>query len=587
MSPPSPTSEGPDPAEAFRRLGSIAEALGQVDCQREITSSVRAAEAGRLRVAVVGQFKRGKSTLLNAIVGAEVLPAGVLPLTSVATEIREGPGEMWVYASRADPFLGPLASLPEYATELGNPENAKRIERVELRIPLPAWARDVVFRDTPGVGSIHAAASREAVRLLSEVDAAVFVVSPDPPISAVELDFLREVADQASKFFFVLNKVDLLDGPDLEAAAAYVRSALRDRAGFPSPKLYRCSARRALGRVAGTSASDPGVRDLVADLAAYLGRDRVESIRSATARRVERIARRLLAADRLARAAFREERSAFATAMQRLEEAGAELVVEQRAADALLEDDLVRLLLEIEPLFAEYLTRETPRLTEAIAGRLETVRARSGARFVREFDTIRRELVLPGVAELRARLERRVTEGLDEAGRRYARRIRELLAGVDRSVAEVFHLEIPPLDADVNLVAASSYRVRTDALLEDTFAGQTLQLVPAALLRGRLRSRLGTILAEELDGQVGRIRSDLVERSERTVRSFRLGMDEQLRRSREALRTAAETGQAAASADPRAREEWAQRLDGWEADLEQLLRAGARSPAPVIAPSTA
>ena len=114
----------------------------------------RLAEA-RLRVLVVGEAKRGKSTLLNALLDRDVLPSGVTPLTAVTTTVRYGEDE------RAEVrFLDgheekhPLAALAELVTERGNPGNRRRIAGVTVYLAAPVLAGGVELVDTPGTGSV-------------------------------------------------------------------------------------------------------------------------------------------------------------------------------------------------------------------------------------------------------------------------------------------------------------------------------------------------------------------------------------------------------------------------------------------------
>ncbi len=588
MSLPSPQPHGrlPDPGAELRTLRGIAESLGQLDCVREIDVTLRALESGTLRIAVLGQFKRGKSTLLNAILGRDLLPTGVLPLTSVATEIRDGEGELWVFRADGPPFRTAPESLAEYVTERRNPENVQHVDRVELRVPLPAWARDVVFRDTPGVGSIHESTTREASRLLSEVDAAIFVLSPDPPVSAVELAFLRAVSEHAAKFFFVLNKVDLVPPDELEALTDYLARALRERAGFAQPTIYRVSARRALEQhrdAPEPAAGDPGLSQLVVDLTGYLGRGRATALRESAGRRAARYGRRLLGAVQLARTTFRADHVVFVAAMDRLDRATHELREEQRAADAVLDADLARMISGLDPELDRFRAQEGPPIAVALERRLDGSRAVGGAHLVQEFDEAMREELLPRVAELRTSLERQLLTGLEAAGGRYVARTRALLGDVERTVRAVFRVDVPAIEDELDLAPTERYYPHAEGIYEATFAGQTMLLLPAAALRRRLRTRLPTIVAERLDQQAGRVRSDLFERGQRTVSEFRVRMHARLDESALALRHAAAAGQEAASADPRTRAEWAERLDRWEADLRPLLDANA--PPAVVLPA--
>ena len=103
-------------------------ALGS-DQDREVIAAVRdRLAAARLRVLVAGEAKRGKSTLINALLGRDVLPTGVTPLTAVATTVRYGDdAHVEVRFSDGHEEKQPMSALPDLVTERGNPGNRRRI----------------------------------------------------------------------------------------------------------------------------------------------------------------------------------------------------------------------------------------------------------------------------------------------------------------------------------------------------------------------------------------------------------------------------------------------------------------------------
>jgi Dynamin family len=116
----------------------------------------------RLQLAVVGQFKRGKSTFINALLGAEVLPTGVVPLTAIATFIAFGATPLVVVRFKDGGGVDELAprttedirnTLFRFVAEEANAENRLGVERVELFYPADILAEGIVIIDTPGVGS--------------------------------------------------------------------------------------------------------------------------------------------------------------------------------------------------------------------------------------------------------------------------------------------------------------------------------------------------------------------------------------------------------------------------------------------------
>ena len=198
----------------------------------------------RFTLAVVGQFNRGKSSLMNAVLGQERLPVGVVPLTSVITKVSYGNPQR-VLIEFAGSFLKseiPIEQLPEYVTEAGNPGNEKRIAAAEIQLPSEFLRRGLFFVDTPGVGSAIAANTATTERFLPEADAVIFVTSFDSPLGRDELQFLQKVREHVRKVFFVVNKLDLVASEQRPAVLAFIRNRLEQELGLREPRLFPVSA---------------------------------------------------------------------------------------------------------------------------------------------------------------------------------------------------------------------------------------------------------------------------------------------------------------------------------------------------------
>ena len=247
----------------------------------------------RFALAVLGQFKRGKSSLLNAIVGREILPTGVLPLTSALTVLKYGPTDRLVVRREGPqaPEERPLASLADFATEKGNPGNRLKIESVCLELPVPFLRRGVEFVDTPGVGSAIAANTATACAFLPECDAALFVTGMDAPMTSLELAFLEEIRGYVDKIFFVVNKTDLAENGEREEILRFVAETIRARTGDAAPKIYPVSARLGLAAKAGRDVAlyaRSGLTDLEEALAAFLSKEKAETFLASIARKALR-----------------------------------------------------------------------------------------------------------------------------------------------------------------------------------------------------------------------------------------------------------------------------------------------------------
>lgn len=206
-------------------------------CRDLIDLKSRFAE-GRFHLAVLGQFKRGKSTLLNALTGEAILPAGVVPLTAAPTFIQCGETlkiqVRYQDGRAADEFTG--ASIDEsknylagFVTEEGNPQNKRGVAEVEVSLPAGILSGGVVLIDTPGIGSTFRHNTLATLDFLQQCDAALFLISADPPITEMELEFLRRVREKVPRLFFVLNKIDYLDDRERKQALDFYKRVLAEQ----------------------------------------------------------------------------------------------------------------------------------------------------------------------------------------------------------------------------------------------------------------------------------------------------------------------------------------------------------------------
>jgi ribosome biogenesis GTPase A len=143
-------------------------------------SDERAREAARLLgrwrsrsfvALIVGEFKRGKSTLLNALIGQDLLPTGVPPVTAVPTRVRSSPRTRAVARFRDGTEREiRLDEIRDYVDESHNPGNRQAVVSVDIEVTagLPPG---VVLVDVPGLGSTHAHNTEAALAALPEADA--------------------------------------------------------------------------------------------------------------------------------------------------------------------------------------------------------------------------------------------------------------------------------------------------------------------------------------------------------------------------------------------------------------------------------
>jgi GTPase SAR1 family protein len=195
---------------------------------------------------VLGQFKRGKTSLINALLGAEILPTAVVPLTSIATILKYGEElKINVYFNDNKVIEIKPESLSEYVTEKGNPGNEKNVLEVIITYPSDYLKDGVRLIDTPGVGSIYQHNTDVAYQYLPKSDAALFLLSVDQPVGQAELDFLKDVKEYSHRIFFLQNKADYVGSEDLNESITFSKRIIEECMNH-EVKIFPLSAKNAL-----------------------------------------------------------------------------------------------------------------------------------------------------------------------------------------------------------------------------------------------------------------------------------------------------------------------------------------------------
>ena len=514
-------------------------------------------QAQRLRVLVVGEAKRGKSTLVNALLGREILPVGVTPLTAVATTVTHATAEHAEAAfldGRTASF--PLAELPDLVTERGNPGNRRQIATVTVGLDAPILACGVELVDTPGTGSVHEHNTTAADSALPTMDAAVFVLAADPPVSASERDLLARVAGLSVTRFVVLNKADYLDDAGLAEALDFTVRVVADAASEPA-RIYPLSARAAL-----TAAGDAGFAKFAADFGSYLETGRAADLERSVAAQLGRLTRSLLDEVMLARRVT-QLRGGEAAGRVAAFAARLDAVTERRRdAEDLAVAESRRMLAELN----DAAERETARLNaqhdteigRVLVGELGAAAPAEIERQGRALLTgLTREAVETWRQDRRDRLER----GLDRLEARLAGELNTELDAVRGAAAELLGLDLAVPGPGQRLAADLRffYTLREDVGQAELLAGAVRRRLPGEFGRRRARDYLRREAQNLAGSQVGRSRADLqyrlAEATRKLIRAMHRRYAEGTGRLQAALATAAQLREVtAAEAGQRDRE---------------------------------
>jgi Dynamin family len=284
---------GVPPAPSEPRLLALARFAGEAGVEgvaAEARSLAERVVEGRFYVACLGQFKRGKSSLLNALVGVPLLPVGVVPVTSVVTVVRFGScnAARVRFSDGHEQEIG-VDDLAGFVSEEGNPSNRKAVAVVELFVPSSLLESGMCLVDTPGLGSVFEGNSAVTRGFVPHIDAGLVVLGADPPISADELALVQEIARHSSDLIFVLNKSDRLPDAERREARAFAERVLAEKLGRPATVLEVSATERLSG--AGPARDWQALADGLAALAKQSG---AELVHAAEERGAQFFAKRII-----------------------------------------------------------------------------------------------------------------------------------------------------------------------------------------------------------------------------------------------------------------------------------------------------
>lgn len=195
--------------ESLAQLKEYSEDIGLEHTAKSIGETIEKVAKEHFEVAIVGEFKRGKSTLINALLGQEVLPADVLPATATLNRVTysEEPYVMVEYKNGTEEKVD-INKLADYVTKLSyeSEKTAETVKQATVYYDTAFCKNNVDIIDTPGLNDDEQM-TNVTLSILPEIDAAVFVISANSPFSQFEKEFLEKkmLTSDMGRIIFAVN----------------------------------------------------------------------------------------------------------------------------------------------------------------------------------------------------------------------------------------------------------------------------------------------------------------------------------------------------------------------------------------------
>jgi len=211
----------------IHEISQINRTTGAPDLTRPVESLLSCTDE-IINIAVLGQFKSGKSSLINSLIGKDILPVGVVPVTAIVTQLKYDtqPG-LKIQFNDGSELLTTLDQLPTYVTEKQNPENIKNVGLAIVAHPALEPYSKISFIDTPGLGSFYRHNTDTTLQWLPFIGVAIISVSAERPLSEEDIQLVKGIARYCPDVILIITKTDLFNANELDEIKAYIKKSIK------------------------------------------------------------------------------------------------------------------------------------------------------------------------------------------------------------------------------------------------------------------------------------------------------------------------------------------------------------------------
>jgi len=214
--------------ELFSNIKAIFNQYNIISLQRNISVIEKLLASDKIiDIAIMGQFKAGKSSFINNLLGSPILPTGVVPVTSVITRIAFGETEKAIvlFEDGRDIEIK-LNELKDYVEEAKNPENFKNVAIVDVFLPELERYKGIRFVDTPGMGSYYKHNTETTANWSPEIGVSLLAISSERPLSENEVELIKDLLNYTPRIILLLTKTDLFSDSQLSEISSYILQSL-------------------------------------------------------------------------------------------------------------------------------------------------------------------------------------------------------------------------------------------------------------------------------------------------------------------------------------------------------------------------
>jgi hypothetical protein len=406
--------------------------------------------------------------------------------------------------------------------------------------PAAGLADGLCLVDTPGIGSIFEHNTQISYGFVPQADAAIFVFSPESPLSQVELEFLHHIRAHVERIFFVLNKADQVNDSERSEILEFARQTIRQQMPTGELRLYPVSARRSLdGRKKCDldALENSNIPQLSRALRQFLAAHKGDLLLRSTCASLRRLTQNELLALELEGRARAMDAAQLQAKIHAIETSWQALDQRQREAGYILRGEMRAFEASLEKRLNEYAEGEADNLARHLKTVVHHHSRASKGELVAMVDQELRRKISEILEDWKMEEEKAVAEEFEALTARFSSEAAKTVEQIQQVAAEQFGFTWIAASLPDRLTTHSTFRIRVDEIVSWGL-GQFPLLLPGRLFVRYLANRMGQTAQEELYRNVGRLKTDLGDRLEQSVTDYLRALDRHVERTRASVRQA-------------------------------------------------
>ena len=482
--------------------------------------------SNHFNLVVLGQFKRGKTTLINSLVGNAILPSSVVPLTSIVTILKFGT------EVKCDIFMNDgteksiqIEELHDYVTESGNPENRRGVKCACIEYPIPLLEKGMQLVDTPGIGSTFLHNTETTYEFLDHLDAAVFLMSADVPISQVEKELLETIKSSTQKIFFVLNKVDNLIPKEITEMSTYNMNVLKEM-GFTVQEIWPISARKALEAKTADDKNlllHSGLSDLEDAIGTFLSTEKGKIVLNTAISKTKRIALQIQSQIAIETKTLTDSEEVLENKIDTFHKLNADLKKDKEDIAYLIKGETVKLNQRVEDILKGFDDTETTRIREFLNSFYEENHNANPTTLRDDMQKAIKAEIVKGFDLFKEDIEVVISDSIQETFNRYTKRSNDIMEEFKTAAEQLFEVPMQQSDLSIDLSEDKRffYMVQDGTSMTEEEVKSILRtFMPKSISRKMVLKEMIDLVASEVGRNCGRTRSSLASRIGSTFKQY-------------------------------------------------------------------